>query len=1078
MGTNLGLFLYFIENKPPAGQSVAFGSTQYQVEHLFHWVRLWLWVVGSTAANSRGPCSTARGDKPGRQRGCCCRSAHFPLSEQAASVKLWEHSTCGRHKGTGLHPARKQAGTAPEPNQDCLRASDACDVKSKPKGCDPAMDRGTWLPPLAHTLVSCLWDEEDILHNEGVEGIVLVQGLLLPSKESASFKDSIVSIADRNFLTERDPISRCGREGSCTRLDWQCGVLSVNLDHHTLRRHRAAPPSWLIHGCLGSPVRNRIPTDLMLREHLLAAEASGMNRLRGAIASGGADGDSTAADAAPQAGLPGAELYLLQEMPGTGHRDAPEPPAPATPPEPTVGPCPPRAAGCRSPWSRCREPRGAGAPGPGAVSRGVQEPLVPVPGLAGCRSPWSRCREPRGAGAPGPGAVSRGVQEPLVPHRFALVQCEVVAPSLDHGSPGLVHGQDPGRNGSWRETFKALLRESLAMPSPAEEPCGVNIFHTEAPTTNPTTQRWPGLSPQPQPPAPSAPRETWAGQHEFLLSCLGYCVGLGNVWRFPYLCYRNGGGAFLIPYFIMLLGTGLPLFLMELSLGQYGAAGPISVWKCCPLLRGIGVSMLIVSSLVSLYYNVIIAWAVYYLGSSFQSPLPWSCHAPENMGLCQNTSGSSSASEVFWNERVLGATHSSGLGDPGAVRWPLALCLLAAWSLVFLCMLRGIRSSGKVVYFTATFPYLVILILIIRGATLDGSLDGVRFYLSPDWSRLQSAQVWSDAASQIFYSLGIGFGGLLSMASYNRFNNNVIRDTVVIAIGNCCTSFLAGFAIFSVLGHMAWRKRVPVGSVVDSGPGLAFVAYPEALSLLPGSPLWSSLFFLMLLMLGVDTQFGNIEGITTAIVDEFPALRDWKRKTALLGSLCTAFYLLGLLLVTQGGIFWFTLIDTYSTGFGLIIVALFMCLGIAFCYGVNRFCRDIVDMICLCPPWCSHVLGYFRVCWAFLTPCLLLFTLLYTFLDMHNVPLRYGAYEYPDWGTGLGICMGVLTCLQIPLWALVALARESGTLSDRFQKARQPLRSWRTATARDAAADVIDVPFTIALTSSDFTAAPHGSSGC
>ncbi|KAM9020226.1 sodium-dependent proline transporter-like [Ara ararauna] len=790
-----------------------------------------------------------------------------------------------------------------------------------------------------------------------------------------------------------------------------------------------------------------------------------MNRLRGAIASGGADGDSTAADAAPQAGLPGAELYLLQVSRAERGRPSPVPPCRAgnaghRAPRRAGAPGPrhatgahgrtvpagssgvqeplvpvPGPAGCRSPWSRCRDPRGAGAPGPGAESRGVQEPLVPVPGPAGCRSPWSRCREPRGAGAPGPGAGTRGVQEPLVP---------VLGPA---GS-----------------------RQKRELE--------VNIFHTEAPTTNPTTQRWPGPSPQPETPAPSAPRETWARQHEFLLSCLGYCVGLGNVWRFPYLCYRNGGGAFLIPYFIMLLGTGLPLFLMELSLGQYGAAGPISVWKCCPLLRGIGVSMLIVSSLVSLYYNVIIAWAFYYLGSSFQSPLPWSCHAPENMGLCQNTSGSSSASEVFWNERVLGVTPSSGLGDPGAVRWPLALCLLAAWSLVFLCMLRGIRSSGKVVYFTATFPYLIILILIVRGATLDGSLDGVRFYLSPDWSRLQSAQVWSDAASQIFYSLGIGFGGLLCMASYNRFNNNVIRDTLVIAIGNCCTSFLAGFAIFSVLGHMAWRKRVPVGSVVDSGPGLAFVAYPEALSLLPGSPLWSSLFFLMLLTLGVDTQFGNIEGITTAIVDEFPALRDWKRKTALLGSLCTAFYLLGLLLVTQGGIFWFTLIDTYSTGFGLIIVALFMCLGIAFCYGVNRFCRDIVDMICLCPPWCSHVLGYFRVCWAFLTPCLLLFTLLYTFLDMHNVPLRYGAYEYPDWGTGLGICMGVLTCLQIPLWALVALGRESGTLSDRFQKARQPLRSWRTATARDAAADVIDVPFTIALTSSDFTAAPHGSSGC
>ncbi|KAG6923621.1 solute carrier family 6 (neurotransmitter transporter, glycine), member 9 L homeolog, partial [Chelydra serpentina] len=205
--------------------------------------------------------------------------------------------------------------------------------------------------------------------------------------------------------------------------------------------------------------------------------------------------------------------------------------------------------------------------------------------------------------------------------------------------------------------------------------------------------------------------------------------------------------------------------------------------------------------------------------------------------------------------QVLGVTHSSGLHDPGPVRWPLAICLLVAWIVIFLCMLKGIRSSGKVVYFTATFPYLVLVVLIIRGATLEGSIEGVRFYLSSDWSRLQSAQVWNDAASQIFYSLGIGFGGLLSMASYNKFDNNVIRDTLVIAIGNCCTSFFAGFAIFSILGHMAWRKRVPVREVADSGPGLAFVAYPEALALLPGSAFWSVLFFLMMFTLGVDTLF-------------------------------------------------------------------------------------------------------------------------------------------------------------------------------------------------------------------------------
>ncbi|XP_043928974.1 sodium-dependent proline transporter-like [Protopterus annectens] len=577
-----------------------------------------------------------------------------------------------------------------------------------------------------------------------------------------------------------------------------------------------------------------------------------------------------------------------------------------------------------------------------------------------------------------------------------------------------------------------------------------------------------------QPPDPNPPRETWGGKYEFLLSCIGYCVGLGNVWRFPYLCYRNGGGAFLIPYVVMLLISGLPLFLMELSLGQYGAAGPITVWKCCPILKGIGVGMLTVATLVSLYYNVIIAWTFFYLGSSFQSPLPWSCDAAQNAPYCSvNTTSNMtvlSASEMFWNNRALGVVHSSGLGDPGPVRWELALCLFIAWIIIFLCILKGIRSSGKVVYFTATFPYVVLIVLIIRGATLEGSLQGVQFYLSPDWDRLNNAQVWNDAASQIFYSLGIGFGGLLSMASYNKFNNNVIRDTLVIAIGNCSTSFFAGFAIFSILGHMAWKKNVPVGEVAESGPGLAFIAYPEALALIPGSVFWSILFFLMLFTLGVDTLFGNMESITTAVLDEFPSLRDMKKRVIFLAILCFVFYLMGLLLVTQGGIYWFTLIDAYSTSFGLIIIALFMCIGIAFFYGVDQFCKDIVDMICHCPPWCTKLLYYFKACWAFCTPLLLLFILIYIFIDMYNIPLHYGSYIYPQWGRALGICMGVISCMQIPIWAVLAMLKESGTLKDRFKKAIRPLNSWRMASGqRTSVPEIIDVPYTVSLSDNDFS---------
>ncbi|KAJ4929816.1 hypothetical protein JOQ06_018837 [Pogonophryne albipinna] len=580
---------------------------------------------------------------------------------------------------------------------------------------------------------------------------------------------------------------------------------------------------------------------------------------------------------------------------------------------------------------------------------------------------------------------------------------------------------------------------------------GHNINQNGHNTTATPQPQFGSGAPSPTPsPVPVIPREQWGGKYEFLLSCIGYCVGLGNVWRFPYLCYRNGGGVFLIPYFIMLFVTGVPLFLMELSLGQYGAAGPITVWKCCPLLKGIGIGMLCVSCLVCLYYNVIIAWTFYYLASSLQSPLPWSCDAIANVGLCGNITTNSSAgrglspTEKFWNERVLGV---------------------------------GIRSSGKVVYVTATFPYFVLIVLIIRGATLEGSLLGIAFYLTPDWSRLANAQVWNDAASQVFYSLGIGVGGLLSMASYNKFDNNVIRDTLIITGGNCCTSFFAGFAIFSILGHMAWKKGVPVGEVADTGPGLAFVAYPEALALLPGSVFWSIIFFLMLFMMGIDTLFGNMEGITTAVLDEFPHLRtNTLHKSLFLGTLCFCFYLMGLLLVTDGGIYWFTLIDSFSTSFGLIIITLFMCMGISFFYGVNQFCQDIIDMIRHCPPWCTKVLYYFKACWVFCTPCLLLLILIYIFMEMYNTSLHYGPYVYPRWGKALGVCIGATCCMQIPIWAIVALCKETGTLKDRFQKSIRPLNSWRvnlnssTRVEQHMEPERVEVPFTVTLTDMDFTA--------
>ncbi|XP_052011247.1 sodium-dependent proline transporter [Apodemus sylvaticus] len=546
----------------------------------------------------------------------------------------------------------------------------------------------------------------------------------------------------------------------------------------------------------------------------------------------------------------------------------------------------------------------------------------------------------------------------------------------------------------------------------------------------------------------AADRGNWTGKLDFLLSCIGYCVGLGNVWRFPYRAYTNGGGAFLVPYFLMLAICGIPLFFLELSLGQFSSLGPLAVWKISPLFKGAGAAMLLIVGLVAIYYNMIIAYVLFYLFASLTSNLPWEhCGNWWNTERCLehrgpregngvlplNLSSTVSPSEEYWSRYVLHIQGSQGIGRPGEIRWNLCLCLLLAWVIVFLCILKGVKSSGKVVYFTATFPYLILVMLLIRGVTLPGAWKGIQFYLTPQFHHLLSSKVWIEAALQIFYSLGVGFGGLLTFASYNTFHQNIYRDTFIVTLGNAITSILAGFAIFSVLGYMSQELGVPVDQVAKAGPGLAFVVYPQAMTMLPLSPFWSFLFFFMLLTLGLDSQFAFLETIVTAVTDEFPYyLRP--KKAVFSGLICVAMYLMGLILTTDGGMYWLVLLDDYSASFGLMVVVITTCLAVTRVYGIQRFCRDIHMMLGFKPGL------YFRACWLFLSPATLLALLVYSIVKYQ--PSEYGNYRFPAWAELLGILMGLLSCLMIPAGMLVAVLREEGSLWERLQQASRPAIDW------------------------------------
>ncbi|VDI73220.1 solute carrier family 6 (neurotransmitter transporter, amino acid) member 5/7/9/14 [Mytilus galloprovincialis] len=337
-------------------------------------------------------------------------------------------------------------------------------------------------------------------------------------------------------------------------------------------------------------------------------------------------------------------------------------------------------------------------------------------------------------------------------------------------------------------------------------------------------------------------------------------------------------------------------------------------------------------------------------------------------------------------------------------------------------------------HFAAPFPYLVLLVLLIRGLTLPGAVEGIKFYIIPRWEKLADYNVWGDAALQIFYSVGMAWGGLITMASYNNFHNNAYRDAMLVPIINCGTSIFAGFVIFSVLGFMAHTAGTTVDEVVKQGPGLTFVAYPEAVAKLPISPLWAVLFFLMLYTIGLDSQFGMFETCISSFIDEYPRLLRSKR--VLLAAVgCFVEFLLGLPCITQGGIYVLQIMDWYCASFSLMMISLIECLVIAWIYGTERFYKDIELMIGYKP----HAIWHYM--WRYVTPAVIFGIWLFSIITLG--PVTYDGKSYPTWAIVFGWILGMVSLVPIPLMMIIQIINTEGdTIVERVKKLTVPAKNW------------------------------------
>ncbi|XP_052899747.1 sodium-dependent neutral amino acid transporter B(0)AT3 [Anopheles moucheti] len=550
---------------------------------------------------------------------------------------------------------------------------------------------------------------------------------------------------------------------------------------------------------------------------------------------------------------------------------------------------------------------------------------------------------------------------------------------------------------------------------------------------------------------PEDERESWDSKWTFLLATIGYAVGLGNVWRFPYLAQKNGGGAFLVPYFVMLLLQGLPIFYLELAIGQRLRKGAIGVWhEVSAYLGGIGISSAFVSYIVALYYNTIIAWCLIYLLHSFETPLPWA-ECPKR--LFKNFTYDiepecvvSSPTKYYWYRETLQV--SPNVNEPEQINYTVALALITAWSLVYLCMVQGITESSKIVYITAIFPYVVLIIFFFRGITLKGASDGIAHLFTPRWESILEPVVWLEAGTQIFFSLGLAFGGLIAFSSYNPANNNCYRDALVVSITNCSTSMFAGVVVFSVIGFkatsiydscieertemMRQNKSQSLLPVCDlqkelensaSGTGLAFIIFTEAINQFPAAQLWAVLFFLMLFTLGIDSQFGTLEGVSTSLMDMklFPNVP----KEMITGGLCISCCVLSMCFANGAGSYIFQLMDSFAGSYTLLIIAFFECIGVSYIYGLKRFADDIELMTGARPSL------YWMLCWKYISPIAMITILVASFLELASEGSSYPGWnaltgttdrlEWPHWCIMVAILLILVSILWIPGVAILRL---------------------------------------------------------
>ncbi len=404
-----------------------------------------------------------------------------------------------------------------------------------------------------------------------------------------------------------------------------------------------------------------------------------------------------------------------------------------------------------------------------------------------------------------------------------------------------------------------------------------------------------------------AVRSQWGSRLGFIMAAMGSAVGLGNIWRYPYMVYENDGAVFLVPYFIALFVIGIPVMMLEFGLGHHmRQAFPGSLRKIGSRFSWIGWwSVSFVMFGIVVYYAVVIAWCLSYFFLSF--------------GRGWGDDPGTYFEKTFLHLTDAPYTEADGF-IMGPFIWWAFLALVAIWAInwviCFFEIRRGLERATKIF-----MPLLVVLMLVLVVWTwgFAGSEKGREFYLSPKWNLLLKPKVWIDAFTQIFFTLSLGFGIMVAYASYLPKKANIPASAFLTCVGNCAFSFLAGFAVFNTLGFMAVQGGQEIKDVIQKGSGISFIVYPEALNLLsaPTAQILGGIFFLVLVVAGLTSSVSIVEAFSSSITDHFKV-----RRGTIVSILCAAALVLGIFFCFGSGGHWLDIVDSFLNRYGLLLVVI------------------------------------------------------------------------------------------------------------------------------------------------------------